>query len=77
MPVAANQTAYDRLEQLANAHDTTGIKQLMLAGDVWLLKSGTRVLVINTNWKKFEVRILDGELAGSTVFVKREFVWSL
>ena len=64
IPVAVNEGAYDRLVQLATANDTVGIQQLMTNGTVWLVQTGTRVQVIGTDWKRFEVRILSGELAG-------------
>ena len=57
-------------------NDTAGIQQLMMTGQVWLAKSGTRVKVIGTDWSRFEVRILTGERAGRSGFVLRDFVWS-
>ena len=75
VPVAANQGIYERLQDLADVNDVVGIKQLMGTGNIWLVNSGTRVHVIDTHWMRFEVRILDGNRAGRSGFVKREFVW--
>ena len=77
VPVATNKAAYKRLVQLAGADDTLGIQRLLTSGNVWVIDSGTRVTVIATDWTQFEVRINSGSHAGQSVFVKRDFVWSL
>jgi hypothetical protein len=76
VPVTTSQAVYDRLQQLANVDDVTGIEQLMMSGNVWMIENGTRVLVIDTDWTRFEVRILEGDRAGSSGFVHRTFVCS-
>lgn len=76
VPICATQAVRDRLQQLSNVNDVAGIEQLIRLGSIRMVDSGTRVLVIGTDWTLFEVRILDGIRAGHSGFVERDFVWS-
>ncbi|MFH1374783.1 MAG: hypothetical protein ABII79_13420 [bacterium] len=76
VPICVSEAVLKRFQQLADVGDETGIQQLIMAGSLWSVESGTRVHVIGTDWTLFEVRILDGSRAGRSGFVKRDFVWS-
>ena len=77
VPVAATKESYERLIQLVGANDTMGVQALIDAGYVTMVDVNTEVVVIGTDWSRFEVRIQSGRLAGRSVFVKRDFVWSV
>jgi hypothetical protein len=74
IPVASSKEALERLTKLSIAHDHEGISELMLAGFVWTVPSGTKCRIIDLGFLTYEVRILDGERSGSTCFVDRGFI---
>lgn len=72
--VAPTEANFDRATQLAVAKDITGISQMVLAGDIFTVPSGTQVRVISKDFPKTEVRIMDGDSVGLSGWVPYEFV---
>lgn len=74
IPVASSKEALERLTTLSVAHDNEGIRQLILAGYVWTVPTGTKCRLIDPGLLTYEVRILEGKRSGSTCFVDRGFI---
>ncbi len=72
--VCASEADLDRFTDLANAKDTAGISQMILAGRILLVPTGTRCKVIDPGLMVYEVRVSEGKHAGRAVFVTREHV---
>lgn len=74
VPVAISQQASDRFTQLSVAKDRAGVGQMILAGLVWTVPSGTKCHVIDSGVFTYEVRISEGTHAGRACFVASDFV---
>jgi len=74
VPVAVSKEAFDRLNQLSIAKDTAGVNQMMLAGLVWTVPSGTKCHVIDSGVFTYEVRISEGKHVGKGCFVASDFI---
>ncbi len=72
--VATNKGNLEQIVRLSGVRDTTGVTQMVLAGQAFFVDRGTRVLVIDTTFSDSNVRILDGESAGRSGWVPEEFV---
>jgi hypothetical protein len=72
VPVAATVAAFEALSHAAIANDKVGIAQLMLAGAVWSVPSGTQVLVIDMGMYRRQVRFESGEFVGQTGWVSSD-----
>lgn len=72
--IAINREAFDRFVTLAVADDDMGIAAMRLAGQIWLVPSGTECKIIKTGFTACEVRLMDGTYAGQSGFVAREFI---
>jgi len=66
--------SHDRMTQLLAAKDFRGVGQMVLRGEVVMLKQGTRVRKIGWGLFSNEVRVLDGPVTGRACFVAREFL---
>lgn len=74
VPVAISKEAFDRFTKLSVAKDTIGIRNMVLAGLVFSVDNGTRVVVIDHGFLKSEVRIMSGKYFGLAVWVASDFV---
>lgn len=74
VPVAISQQALDRFTKLSVIKDSDGVGQMMLAGSVWAVPTGTKCKVINAGFLTSEVRILDGAHSGKACFVASDFI---
>lgn len=72
--VATSEEAFDQWIKAKRANDTHGTAQLIMAGKLYFMKSGTPVLVIDTSYATRKVRILDGKLQGMAGWVAVEHV---
>ena len=72
--VATSESAATEFGKLAVANDTTGISQMVLAGQLFMAPQGTRVRVIERGFGRKRVRVLDGELAGRDGWVPSDWV---
>jgi hypothetical protein len=70
----ASEAALDRLIKLSSARDGMGVAQLVLAGQVLVIKPGTHARLIDGGFMTHEVRILEGTHAGRSVFIPVEFL---
>jgi hypothetical protein len=76
--VASNKDAFDVFTKAAVSHDEEGIAALILADQLWPIKGGTKVRVIDyggfLNATKTQVRILEGGYYGRSGWVAAEWV---
>lgn len=74
MPVAVTEAAFDELTKARAAKDKAGQMQLLTSGKTFMVKSGTKVLVIDSTFAKRKIRILEGEHGGKAGWVGVERV---
>lgn len=74
VPFAISQDAYDRMNDLLNAQDSTGLGQMRNVGIIDVLETGTKCRVIHTGIFNYELRVEDGPHSGSLAFVKTGYV---
>jgi len=74
--LAVDLDAFDEFVKASVATDKYGIAELMLAGRIFSVASGTRVLVIETKLFKNRVRIVEGPETGQAGWVPFEWVCS-
>jgi hypothetical protein len=72
--VARTKDALDRFSRAAAKKDRYGFAELALRDEVFLVPNRTRVLVIDYGFVTHQVRILEGEHAGETGWVPREWI---
>jgi len=72
--VARTEDIHDRIVKLGVADDREGVLELVLKGDAWIAKPGTKVRVIDSGFFTTEIRILSGPLKGRSGFVAAEEV---
>jgi len=72
--IASTKDAFDQMTKAAIAGDTVGLRQLMLAGLVRTVPSGTRVLVIDQGMYTRQVRFESGDLTGQTAWIAYEHI---
>lgn len=72
--VATSKENLDKVVKALVAKDTEGLAQMVLAGEAFLVDSGTKVRVIDTALGVRQVRIFDGGTLGRTGWVPMEFV---
>jgi len=65
---------YDEALKLSIAKDSEGITKMLLNNQVIMVKSGTKIRVIDTSMFEREVRILDGKEYGQSGWTANEFV---
>jgi membrane-bound metal-dependent hydrolase YbcI (DUF457 family) len=73
-PAAVSEEAFVRMGQLANANDIAGIESLNSAGLTCLVPAGTRVTVIDLGLMTSEIKIEEGPLAGTYLFVNTSHI---
>jgi hypothetical protein len=64
--VARTEEAFDRFLKTAAKNDRYGYAELAMTGDVFLVPSGTKVLILDYRFAKHHVRILEGPSAGAS-----------
>lgn len=72
--ISVDEKTHDRLLQLCNAKDETGVAQLVALGKVAVIKAGTRAKIIDRGFLVSEIRILEGSHAGESGFVASDFM---
>jgi hypothetical protein len=72
--VARSEDAFEKFLRASARGDRQGQMELALAGDIFLVPNGTKVLVLEYGFAKSEVRMLDGPSAGASGWVPREWV---
>jgi hypothetical protein len=74
---ATSSDALSSLLKTINANDTYGELDLLASGQVVNIPVHTKVLVIGKGFLTTNVRVLEGQYAGASVWLPQEFVVSL
>jgi hypothetical protein len=74
IPVAVTKEVFDQVIHMSTSKDTLGYTELIIAGLVFHVNSGTQVLIIDSEVVAKQVRILDGEYMGASGWVPVEWV---
>jgi len=61
VPLSSTQDGYEEMAKAGRAHDTVGIRQMVLLGRVFAVPVGTVARVIDTSFAMRRVRILNGK----------------
>lgn len=72
--VAINDEAWDAMNNALLAKDNVGMVQLFLSGQVFAVKKGDSVLVLDSAFTSYKVRAKSGEEVGHAGWVVRECV---
>jgi hypothetical protein len=72
--LSSTKDGYDEMAQAGRAHDTVGIRQLVLMGRVFVVPVGTQARVIDTSFAMRRVRILDGKHKDAAGWLPFEYV---
>ena len=70
--IAVSTYSFDSMSKALIAKDWMGLKQLLDAGLVYSVPDGTRVLVIDSEYGKRKIRVLEGESTGRDGWVVME-----
>lgn len=70
--VCPTRADFDRATQLSIANDVEGVRQMALQGRVMLVRAGTQVRVIQTEFTCREIRVMDGPFTGKSGWVVTE-----
>ena len=74
VPLSSTKDGYDEMAKAGRAHDTVGIRQMVIAGRVFAVPVGTQARVIDTSFTMRRVRILDGEHKDAAGWLPFEYV---
>jgi len=74
VPIAATQKSFDEWTKLRAAKDQEGQIQMIAAGDVFTVKKGTEVTVIDSGMFSRRIRIKSGPLKGMSGWVPTEYI---
>ncbi|MFO7172058.1 MAG: hypothetical protein DIU70_003685 [Bacillota bacterium] len=74
VPVAVDEQAYEALLSASVANDLDGINELIIAGKVFIVESGTQVRVLDLGFTRSKVRITDGPHAGRVGWVATDWI---
>jgi len=74
VPVCVDEEAFEELIKASVAKDDIGIAELLLLGKVFFVPNNTKVLVIDRDFAKRQIRILEGDKFGRTGWVPYEFL---
>lgn len=72
--IAVDQQSFDALNKVVATNDKYGLTNLMAENKVFLVSSGTKILVIDRSLFTTRVRILEGPRAGQSGWVPSEWV---
>lgn len=72
--VGTSQKNFDRMIKLLAAKDIKGLGEMVAAGQVLQVPSGTKCLIIDLGVFIDEVRLSGGKYSGTAVFVESEYV---
>jgi hypothetical protein len=64
VPLSSTKDGYDEMAKAGRAHDTVGIRQMVLTGKVFAVPVGTQARVIDTSFAMRRVRILRWDAQG-------------
>jgi hypothetical protein len=75
-PVAITETALDEFIKSKIANDKDGIVQMIVAGSIFTVNNGTKVLIIDYGDGMFKrkIRILEGAMKGRAGYVPYEWI---
>jgi hypothetical protein len=73
-PVGISESAIEAWTKARVAKDQHGMFLLMNSGEIFSVKTGTKVLVIDTAMAKRKIRILAGEKTGASGWVSEDYV---
>jgi hypothetical protein len=74
VPLSSTKDRYDEMAKAGRAHDTVGIRQMVLTGRVFVVPVGTQAKVIDTSFAMRRVRILDGKHKDAAGWLPFEYV---
>ena len=74
VPVAVTKDVLDQVIHMSTANDTLGYAQLVGAGLVIRVDSGTKVLILDSTVTYKQVRILEGEYVGESGWIPVDWV---
>lgn len=74
-PIAVDYGARDELLKAERAGDDAGMLDLINAGRVFLVNSGTKVLVLERYIETSEIRVVEGEHAGRKGVIINEWLF--
>jgi phage-related minor tail protein len=72
--VSANTKVADRVTKLAQAGDTEGLRQLVVADLMYPVKHGTKARVLEVGYLVTEIRLIEGDFSGKSGVVKTVWV---
>ena len=72
--LAVDDAAWNAMFEAMNAKDNIGLMQLIEAGRVYVVQSGTSARILDTGFTSYKVRLMDGTSAGVAGWTVREFV---
>lgn len=72
--VALTSEAYNDYMKAASIQDKHGMVEVEIRGAMADVKSGTPVMVLDSDWKNAKVRVLEGPKVGQAYWVSRLFV---
>jgi hypothetical protein len=74
VPLSSTKDGYEEMAKAGRAHDTVGLRQMVLAGKVFAVPVGTRARVIDMSFAMRRVRILDGKYKDAAGWLPFEYV---
>ena len=72
--VAKDEKTFDTAFAALNADNPSLLRELIGYGEIFAVKSGTKVEVIETVGKRSKVRLMDGEIAGKVGWVQTDYL---
>jgi len=72
--VAKDEKTFDTAFAALNAGNPSLIRELIGYGDIFAVKSGTRVEVIESAGKRSKVRLMDEDIAGKVGWVQTDYL---
>ena len=74
VPLSSTKDGYDEMAKAGRAHDTVGLRQMVLTGRAFVVPVGTQARVIDTSFAMRRVRILDGKQKDAAGWLPFEYV---
>lgn len=74
IPLGDTSKDYDELSKAIEARDDIGFRDLIVAGKAFLVDAGTEVKMLDYDWGKVRVRILEGDHKDEAGWTADEFL---
>jgi len=74
VPLSSTKDGHDEMAKAGRAHDTVGLRQMVLTGRAFVVPVGTQARVIDTSFAMRRVRILDGKHKDAAGWLPFEYV---